>query len=218
VSDSTATDASSEGNPGASGDAATGRSDDGEAGGTLSSDEFEKRLEEIKRGNQARVDKLEQRIEALSKERAAASDTDGGTPKTEPAPGLTLEQLRAEMRRQREVDAAAEAIRKEYPNADPAVFARLDEFESSESLRAAAEASHNRTQALIEPAVQAEKDRLKAAYVEKYGDLGPVTPEDTGTGTGDPTYDQLKRMSPDELDEIGDDVIERVARSAGVSA
>lgn len=220
MSETDSTNSASEDNQGGSGESTTGQSNDGAGSGAFSSDEFEKKLEEQRRASQSRIDKMQKELDDLKAAQAtppAPEKDDSSTP----PPGLTVEGLRAELRRQREVDGAVEDLRKAFPYADASVFSNLESYESAEALRAEAEASHKRTEALIQPALAAKEEEVKNRFVEAgYPDLGPADTGGDGEGSngGDPTYEQILRMSLDEQDELGDEVIERAARAAGVTA
>ncbi len=154
------------------------------------------------------------------KDLLAARDagSDGGS-STDPEP-MTAEDIRREAASAiylaQQVGGAVAGLQTEFPYADKGIYSDLSRFESVESLRAAAEASHQRITALIEPALAEKEKEIRAKYAERYGDLGPDEPTDT-TPSGDPTLEQLGRMKQSELDRLEIDnpgVIDRVLRSA----
>ena len=200
------TDAS-EGNQGGAGAPDAGSAGDGAQGGASSTaDAFAAEraaLEARARDQQSRADKAEadrQRLEA----RIAELEKPAPTENSEAAP-LTAEQIRRETFAAQQIVMAAPTLKDEFTEADPAIFGeRLVEFESVEALRAAAEASHSKRKAEADALREKVEAEVRKEFAEKHGielELGPPEPTDS-TPTGDPTLDQLNKMSQDELDAL----------------
>lgn len=216
VSEDTSTTATSEADPAASGDAGSGSAGDGGAGGTQASVSIED-LEALRRDFQSAQDKSIARITSMLDERLAPKPKDDSDDEPQP---LTAEDVRREaasaVQNAQIIFASVGDLKAEFPLADPSIYSDLTRFESVEALRAAVEGSHSRTDALVAPALQEKEKEIRAKYAERYGDLGPMEPTDT-TPAGDPTIEQLSRMSQPELDQLEKDnpgVIDRVLRSA----
>lgn len=160
------------------------------------------------RDEQARADRLQAELAAREPAKPAATAT--------PAP-LTMEGLTAELNRRDEIAGASAALRTEFPDADPSVFTATA-YANAEQLRAAVEDSDRATKA-SKQALRAEVDaEVRARYAEQYGPLNETTPPDAGGGTtGDPTPEQLRGMSLDEMDALeakSPGAINRILRSA----
>src|SRR4051812_26014624 len=174
--------------------------DGGGAGSQAGADAFaaeRTRLEQRARDEQSRADRLQSEVEKLTK--PAASSTEATT-------GMTPAQFREEMRRARELERAASDLRKDetVKYADPSLYDRIDDFDSVEALRAAAEQSHRSFEARLqglEVVPKSDVEQKLAAYEAKYGPL-QTPPASTGTGqaTGDLTIEQVGAMGFDERD------------------
>jgi hypothetical protein len=179
-------------------------------------------LEALRRDIQSSQDKalaaftkgLDERLSALT----APAGTEGSS--TDDPQPLTAEDVRREaaaaVQSAQMIFSSVDGLKTDFPLADSSIYSDLTRFENAESLRAAAEASHKRTEAIIAPALEAKEKEIRAKYAERYGDLGPEEPTDT-TPSGDPTIEQLGRMNQAELDQLERDkpgVIDRVLRSA----
>lgn len=218
MSETATTTESSEGNQGAEGSAAAGSSAEGGSGGSSTADSFAAEREQLEtraRGFQSTADREKQRADAaeaeLTKLRGGAEGAEADAPQP-----LTLEQMRAEMRRMGEVQNAVPGLREQFKNADPAILARADSFDTVEALGEALKASHEAATSVIDAAVAEREAALRAQYVEKYGEL-PAPPSSDGTTAGEVTLEQLNRMSMAEMDQLEQDhpgIIERINRSA----
>lgn len=170
------------------------------------------RLEQLARDRQSEADKL--RKENAELKSAAASTT---TPQP-----LTLEQMRSEQKRWRELDAAATALRKDeaVKFADPSLFDRADEFDSVESFRVAVEDSHRSIKGRLDGLELVPKSDVEAKlarYVEKYGALESPPSTEGAQPTGAITVDEIGAMSfaeRDVYDQEHPGEIARVLRSA----
>lgn len=110
--------------------------------------------------------------------------------------------MRAELRRQREIDLAAGALKEQFPNATT-TLANLDSFESVEAMRFAAENEERAFQEKVSPAVEAAVAQALKPYVEKFGSLQtPPAGAAPGAGDGLPTLVEIQAMSLDELDAL----------------
>jgi len=216
VSEDTSTTATSEGDPGASGDATAGSAGDGGAGGTQASVGIED-LEALRRDFQSAQDKQIARLEKLLEERAAPAPKDDTNDEPQAlTPAEVDRRVAAAVFNAQQISASLGDLKTEFPLADASIYSDLTQFESAEALRAAVEGSHSRTSALIAPAIEAKEKEIRAQYAERYGDLGPEEPTDT-TPSGDPTITQLSAMTQAQLDQLERDkpgVIDRVLRSA----
>lgn len=156
------------------------------------------------------------RIEKMFEDRLAPPKDDTNDEPEALTPAEVDRRVAAAVFNAQQISASVGDLKTEFPLADASIYADLTQFESAEALRAAVEGSHARTSALIAPAIEAKEQEIRAKYAERYGDLGPEEPTDT-TPSGDPTIDQLNRMSQAELDRLERDnpgVIDRVLRSA----
>lgn len=186
-------------------DTATVTPDDGAAGGTQSDAERfaseRATLERDLRAHQARADKAEAALAAASSKPTPEPEA----PVSVVSEAPTLEQIRAEVTnsslRAQSLLQSVDGLKTEFPQAGPSVFSDLGQYESVEALRAAAEADHQRMEALIAPAVKAEVEKRVQPYVEKYGAQGPPDTVEA-TPTGDPTIEQLGEMSLAQLDAL----------------
>lgn len=200
-----------------------GTGDDGGAGGTAAADKLAAErdaAEQRARSFQADRDKARREADELKAELAKAKGASGDET---PAPsGLSEEQVRQVMRREsartRELAAAVETARSEFPNADPSVYSDTDSYETAEEFLTAAKASHDRLAGHLADREKEIEEEVRKRYAEKFGEL-PAPPEDPGKGqgAGDPTVEQLSSMSQAQLDQLEKDkpgVIDRVLRSA----
>lgn len=169
------------------------------------------RLEATARQLQSERDRANAELARL---RNAGTETGGGTT----PPGLTAEAVLALMRREREFTKAETDLRGELTYADPSIFDRALDFDSVEALRKAATDSHNSIKAIAEKAVKDREAELLKPYVDRYGQLEQTPPDTSGAAaTGDPTWEQLRKLSAQELDALDKDkpgLIDRVRRSA----
>jgi hypothetical protein len=201
----------------------TGTSGDGGAGDGAGSttptvdafaDERNKLTQQI-RDFQSRADRLQAE---LDKAKAVSAPEPAST---QPE-ALTAEGVMALLRRDRELTSAVSQLRNDFPFADDAIFTGYERFDSVEAFRAEAEASHTRIKALAEKAAQPLVDAALAPYVEKYGRLN-TTPADNGgaSATGLPSLEEVRGYNATQLqtlvDQHGEDVIERIWRSATIS-
>lgn len=102
---------------------------------------------------------------------------------------------------------AAEALRADYPHADDDLFtaARITDFGSVEAFKFAVEDSHKRVDSKIKSERAKIEEDVRKEFAEKYGvSITPNASEGKGTGTpaGDPTPEQLARMSASEWDTL----------------
>lgn len=220
----------SEGDPSAAGAAASGAPSEGSGGTENVADSFaaeRERLEARARAEQGRADQnaakvadLERRLAELESGAGAGQAEGEASPATDPA----VEALRGQvaslekMLRAQTLAPIVESLKGEFEHADPSLFKmeRATRFETPESLRAAVEASHNERKAFGEAYSESQLAALRKQYADQYG-LTLATPPAAGGGdtpAGDPTPEQLARMSIVELDELGEEVVNRVLRSA----
>lgn len=224
MADDNSNGAASDENPGGSEDL-KGSSGDGDAGGTQTADSFaaeREKLEARARSFQGEADRAKQRAEQAEAELKKLKDgASGGETPAALTAGEIAAQVRQEMRREaarsRELSAAAETAKSEYPDADSDILARVDEYDTAEEFLAAARASHESIGSHVDARLKAREEELRKRYAETYGELPPLPDENTGSPTGDPTLAQLNAMSITELDALEQadpGVIERVQRSA----
>lgn len=92
------------------------------------------------------------------------------------------------------IQSAAIELKAQFPHADPSMFSAesLTTFASPEALRIAAEADHNRVQAIVAAQVAAKEAELKAQLAGGGSPGGPVTPPTPGA---EPTVDYLNSLS-----------------------
>ena len=159
------------------------------------------------RQEQSRADRAEARLRELEA-RLNAGTNDGGAPAAQTSEGLTLADLRAEMRRTAEITAALPTLRDEFPYADEAILARADEYDSAEALRAALENSHKSVENRIAPAVAEEVRKLKERYSARFGpltdDIAPPGGEPATVVPGMPTLQELQAMPFAEYRKFAD--------------
>lgn len=197
----------------------TGAADAGSAGGTQGdqgaatvpaadlsrAQETARSLQSERDREKARADKLDAELAAL---RGTSGGSEGGSGGAAP---VDLEDFRrsllADVHGVTALSQAAIRLQTEFPYADAALFApgKLAEFHSPEALFLAAKDSHDRASGLIEAEVAKREAALRADFEKKYGP--GAAGEGNGTagtagGTGDPTKEQLARMSMRELDEL----------------
>ena len=224
------TTATSEGTSSASDDVAGG-SGDGGAGGTEAAEKLAAERDAFQaeaRRHQAERDRVAAERDRLKRELDAAK---GSSSDETPAPSdkpLTAAQIaeqvqtamRREAARSREIAAAEATAREEFPNADSALFARIDEFDSAEDLLEAARSSHNATSELLKDRLAAAEKELRERYEKVHGPLPePVSASDTPP-SGTPTVQELSAMSQAQLDALEakePGIIDRVIRSANDS-
>lgn len=161
---------------------------------------------------------------ATELEQLRASNSGGSTQSetqgAEGTSGLTLEQMRSEMRREQmravQIADLRASLREEFPRAEASIFDRAYEYETPEAFRLAVDQSHTAISGVIE----AELTRLRSLDAEALQkELGQTTtPAGDGgsSGGGDPTPEALAGMSMAQLDQIekqSPGVIDRVLRS-----
>lgn len=183
----------------------------GTGGGSQSSaDTFAEeraKLQETARGLQAERDRLKAELAAARK-----PEVDEGN---QPQP-LTAEGVLTLLERRDAIASVKAAAPEKYPNADPSILARANEYESAEALTAALEASNTLLGQHIEARAKTASEELLARYVERFGEIEPA-PQGDGTGGsagGDPTIDELAAMSQSEFEAVAPEVRDRVMRSA----
>jgi len=114
--------------------------------------------------------------------------------------------------------STAAALKAEFPNADPSLFApeKLSQFGSPEALRFEVEDSHRRVAAILD----AQRTEIEAKVREE---MAAATGSPAGAGGtppvpgGDPTPAQLVAMTPAEmnaLEAVNPGVLDRVLRAA----
>lgn len=228
--DATGTPASESHQDGA-GAPASGSAPDGSGGTESAADTFaaeRERLEARARAEQGRADQNAARAAELERQLAEARGAAGGaedegeaSPKADPAvEALTAEvkSLQRAIRWTNELSPLVESLKGEFGHADPSLFTRerASRFDTPESLRAAIEASHEERKTFGESYAEGQLAALRQQYAEQFG-LTLATPPANGGGdapSGDPTPEQLARMSIAELDELGEEVVNRVLRTA----
>jgi len=227
MSEDTSTTATSEGTSSDAG-ASAGGSADGGAGGTEAAEQLAAERDALQaeaRRHQAERDRVAAERDRLKRELAAAKGTSSDeTPAA--ASGLTAEQIaeqvRMEMRREatrtREIAAAEATAREQYPNANPEIFARVDEFDSAEALVEAVRSSHEATTSLIQDRLQAAEKELRERYEKVHGPLPePAQTSEQTAPAGTPSIEELSAMNQAQLDALEKrepGVIDRVLRSA----
>jgi chromosome segregation ATPase len=222
VSDNNSTQGASDENQGGSGDSQTGSSADGATGGTQAADQLAVELEREKartRSFQGELDREKQRAADLQAELDKVKD--GGSGGEQSATGMTPEDVARIVRREQErasaMTAALETARKDFPNADPSVFADVSKYDSAEDLVAAARQSHDRLADHFKSREAALEKDIRERYEAVHGPL-PAAPADDSEGqaTGDPTIEQLSSMTQADLDALekrAPGTIERVLAS-----
>lgn len=227
MSEENPTTTTSEPGSGGSGDPTPGEGADGGAGGTQTAEQFAAEREALQREarvRQSEADKAKAEAARLKAELEQMKGASGDETPT-PAAGLTAEQVQEQVRqamrreevRTRELAAAVETARAEYPNAEASVL-DTSLYETAEEMLVAAKASHDTLSSHVDAIVAQREKELREQYAKTYGEL-PAPPDSTdGAGaTGDPSIEQLNSMSLDELDALekrAPGTIERVMRSA----
>lgn len=159
---------------------------------------------------EARIAQLEAQSRGLqgALDRALAKlEQAGGTPDPTPTPpapsgGLTLEQMRAELRRERELSSARDALKEQFPNATRTI-AGFDSFESYEAMRVSAENEQKAFDAQVAPAVEAKVAEALKPYVDKFGPIQtPPAGGQPGAGDGLPTLEEIQAMGLGELEAL----------------
>lgn len=208
-------------------DGAAGGSADGGAGGTEAAEKLAAERDALQaeaRRHQAERDRVAAERDRLKRELEAAKGASSGeTPASDkPLSAAEIaEQVRTAMRqeqaRSRELAAAEATAREQFPNADSAILARADEFDSAEELLEAARASHQATSSLLEDRLKAAEQELRERYEKVHGPLPePVSASETPP-SGVPTIEELSAMNQRQLDALeaqNPGVIDRVLRSA----
>ena len=121
MSEDTSTTATSEGDPGASGDATAGSAGDGGAGGTQASVGIED-LEALRRDFQSAQDKQIARLEKLLEERAAPAPKDDTSGEPEAlTPSEVDRRVAAAVHNATQITAAVGELRTEFPADEKAV-------------------------------------------------------------------------------------------------
>lgn len=212
TAEDTTTTTASGGDQGGSGESTSGSSTTGSGSGSqstegaLSADQVAE-LERRARDEQSRADRLEFELKQLR-------DSTTATPPAETKPASTEDLLALLDRRDAIASVKATATEK-FPNADPSILARANQFETAEALTVALQSSHDTLTQHIEARTKTEADGLVAKYRERYGDLEPTPPDAGGSsGGGDPTIEQLAAMTSSEFDAVPQEVVDRVMRSA----
>lgn len=170
------------------------------------------------RDEQSRADRLQAQLDKLQAPPAPPSDS-----QQKPAEGLTLAEIRAELRRDREFALAESTLKGQYGSADPGLFRdAADRFDSVEAFTAAVEESHRSIEQRVAAAKEAAEQELRAKYAEQYGPLEPDVNGTEAQGDGIPTLAQLHRMSLAEQDALEakhpgiiDRIIETASRKEG---
>ncbi len=185
--------------------------DDGARGGASSdADAFAAErtaLEAKARDQQSRADKAQAELDRL-KAQIAEQQAPAPTDNPEPAPVIDLAQVRREALAgsltAQEMAATVPTLKDAFPEADPAIYQRLVEFESVESLRAAVEASHSKRKADADALREKVEAEVRQDFAEKYGIEAELrAPEpDAKPGDGEPTLEQLNAMSIPELQAL----------------
>lgn len=169
------------------------------------------------RSFQAEHDRLKAQLAASQS--APAGET---TPPASEAKGFDPDAFRRELLRDvlqvNGLQTAAERLRTEYPNADPALFApeSISGFGSVDALRLSVMDSHSRISGVIAAREKEIEDRFKTQYGSDGGAGNPPAGSTNGVA-GDPTPAQLSAMTPTEWDELeakSPGIIQRVLRSA----
>lgn len=202
---------------GSSAEGATGGSQDG--AGTLAAGERESYESRI-RSFQSEADRAKARSAELERQLAevqtpaAPAVSDDGTFD----PTAFAAQLYADFERRNELAQAAASLRGEFEFANPGLFQRASEFDSVESLRAAAEADHARVKALVDARAEAKEQALRAEMAEKYGiRLDSPAGGEGNSPAGDPTVEEFARLSFAEqarLEAENPGITDRILRSA----
>jgi hypothetical protein len=171
------------------------------------------------RSFQAEHDRLKTQLAVASK--GATPAAEAATPE-EGGKGFDPEAFRRELLRDvlqvNGLQTAANNLKTEFPNADPALFGSdsITGFGSVDALRLAAMDSHSRISEVIAAKEKEIEDRFKAQYAGS-GEAGSPSGGSTQGVAGDPTPEQLARMTPSEWDALEDKtpgIIQRVLRSA----
>jgi hypothetical protein len=205
--------------PAATGDPATGGGTQTPEGFVPKAD-FEK-TEAQRREFQANLDKQTQENARLQRELAEAR-TGTPDPAQPPAPvGFDPQTFRQELMRDvlnaNTLRSAADAAKIAFPHADPSIFTdRLAEFGSPEALRLAAEVSHTRVQTVLDAQKAEVEKTVREEFAATHGG-GTPPPANSGAIPGDPTAQELAKMTIAQLNELEDrtpGVINRVLRSA----
>ena len=187
--------------PADAGDAGSGNAGD-QGGASSTAEQFaaeRSALQSEARRYQSEADKAKADRDRLQ---AQLDALENPAPTDEPTPGLTLEQVRAASFAAQRIIAAEASLREQYPSADASIYDRIDQFESVEALSAAVEASHSRKESEAKALRDKIEDEVRREFAEKHGiELGPPEPVDS-TPTGDPTVEQLGRMTQPELDAL----------------
>lgn len=206
-----------------------GSASDGSGGTETAAEKFaaeRERLEARARSEQGRADQNAARVAELERRLAALEGGAGGGEGEGEASSQSDAAVEAlarhvsgleRMLRAQALAPIVESLKGEFTHADPSLFEmeKAAAFETPEALRAAVEASHAERKAFGETYAEAQLAALRKQYADQFGlTLTPPPSGDGSTPAGDPTPEQLARMSIVELDELGEDVVNRVLRSA----
>ena len=179
--------------------------------------EAEKAREDVRRAEQSARD-LRTEVDRLNAAAAAAPAS------TAPAaPGSDQEAFRKSLLQEvygaNLMSQASVALKSEFPDADPALFAleRLSQFGSPEAFRFAVEDSHKRVAAILAERMTAIEAKVREEMATKFGD-GGAGPAGTPPAPGaDPTPAQMAAMSVPDLNALeaaSPGVVDRVLRAA----
>ena len=170
---------------------------------------------------EAQSRKLQSERDRLAAELDRARKTE---PVTQPAgdvsPGITLADLRAEMRRSSVLQNSVTDLRERFPYANPDIFSGVDQFDSVEQFAQALEDSHQHVAAMIQPAVDAGIAKVRADYEAKYGPIASSSPSATEPGQplGLPetvqAYNALSWVEQDALDREHPGLLDRLTAKA----
>lgn len=142
-------------------------------------------------------------------------------PKPDVQGGLTLADLRAEMRRATELQTSVASLKEQFPYANPDLFARVDSFDSVEQFAQAVGDSHQHVAAMINPAIEAGIAGVRSQYEAKYGPLvtaGSPGGSQEGTPDGLPqsiaAYQALSWAEKDKIDRDHPGLLDRLTAQA----
>ena len=175
-------------------------------------------------GEREKLEAQNRRLQG-DRDRLAAELSRTKKPEQVPQPdsqgGLTLADLRVEMRRAAELQTSVSSLREQFPYANPDIFARVDSFDSVEQFAQAVGDSHQHVAAMINPAIEAGVAKVRADYEAKYGPLvtaGSPGGSQEGTPEGLPqsvaAYQALSWSEKDKLDRDHPGILDRLTAQA----
>lgn len=203
-------------------DAGASGSSQGSDQGTSGADAFAQERESLQsrvRDEQGRADRLQNELAQLRASQSPPPVNAGSEGDTTTTPPLTEAGIAAVFARMQGLSTLASTLRTDetVKYADPSLFDRYAEFDSPEAFRAAVEQSHRSFEGRLTSlnvVPQSEVEARLKAYVDRYGELNTTPPDASGgTPTGDPSLEEIARMTQPELtalEERNPGVIDRV--------